>query len=467
MLLNSRKAVGLLIGVLLTSTLLSCRLDAPSKEARVTAGPAGSDPAGLLSETPSGSADAAESPTPVSEMATAAPLPPTPTPDLALEGLPTLTPPLPPTVAPPSVDELILDLEKYAATTLPTPAADSTGFEGVTALFLTGTSEVPMFAVNSTGIRTFDPVQNHFAAIYQYDGGWQELARLPLQNPDYLFESSMRQALLGDGQVWLEVESGVGAHGSCYDLLRFDGAILQDEVSHCHSSSPAAFGLGDLDGDGNADLLLNQTDDYVFCYACGVRLPSYTALSWDGSSWTKRGWERLPEGARGAAENNRAVDLAEAGLWKDAGALINQATSQESAVTWNRALIGIYVEQLAFAADYGNYPLLDQLFYGDYEAVLELIRGYSAAELMMTPSPLIAGSAAEGWESDLSYRLVSSAEAAVAAVPDLATAHFLLGWGIYIENPADPMVDYEFQRAVELSPSEAVFSDTLAYLRQK
>ncbi len=452
--------------VLVSTTLLSCRYTAPSDEADPTAAPVGSDPVVLLSATPSSSVEVVEDAYPGSEIPAATPLPPTPQP--APEGLPTLTPPLPPTLAPPSVEELVLDLEKYVTEAVPTPAAaDAVGFEGVKAIFLTGSPEELLFAAYSTGLRMFDPVQNHFAAIYQYDDGWQQLARLPLQNPDYVFESSMRQALLGDGQVWLEVDSGVGAHGSCYDLLRFDGAALQDEVSHCHSSPPAALGLGDLDGDGNADLLLNQTDDYVFCYACGVRLPRYTALSWDGTSWAERGWERLPEGASGAAENNRAVDLASAGLWKDAGEMIGQGDSQEPAVVWNRALIGIYVEQLAAAAAYGTYPLLDSLFYGDYEAVLKLFRGYSAAELLAVPNPLIAGSVAEGWESDLSSRIVSSAEAALEAAPELAGAHFLLGWGTYLDDPTDPAVEYEFQRAVELASSEAIFSDTLAYLRQK
>ena len=77
---------------------------------------------------------------------------------------------------------------------------------------------------------------------------------MELENPDFIFEESVRQALLGDGRIWLEIESGVGAHGGCYDLVNYDGTTFQNMVSHCHSSPLASKGMGDFNGDGVLDL---------------------------------------------------------------------------------------------------------------------------------------------------------------------------------------------------------------------
>src|SRR5207244_4359732 len=89
------------------------------------------------------------------------------------------------------------------------------------------------------------------------------------------------QVELDPKNIWLEAQGGAGAHSGCYDLLRFDGKQLHSEISSC-SSSPGDSRLEDLNGDGTPEVVLDATDYYVFCYACGVRKINYTVMRWDG-----------------------------------------------------------------------------------------------------------------------------------------------------------------------------------------
>jgi hypothetical protein len=118
----------------------------------------------------------------------------------------------------------------------------------------------------STGSRMFDnPPQQHFAEVYTHDGdSWQRVAHIDLMNPDYLSKGSVMQVNIEPTHYWIAVESGVGAHGGCFDLLSFDGSKLKDEESNC-ASDPAAGSVQDLDGDGLGEVVLNANEDYVFC----------------------------------------------------------------------------------------------------------------------------------------------------------------------------------------------------------
>jgi len=383
----------------------------------------------------------------------------------------------------------IVELKSMIEASLPpTPTPDTSGFSfggiaevGVLPLTVSGGSQ-PLWAVFSTGMRGFgDPLQNHFIAIYtRNDAGWQELTLLELGEssdpeafgPDYIFEGAVSQMNVEPSRLWLQIEGGVGAHGGAYHLLSFDGQTLKVEVAN-FNPSPGGNRLEELNGDGLLEVVLDATDPYVFCYACGVRLANFTVLRWDGSQMVEVPLTPLPESAPADLRdlNNRAVELAQAGLWKDALASIEQAQeldAQDETVVWNAALIRLTGEARRPPYDYESigYPLLDRIFYGDYVAALDVTGDYSVEELFSQPSRLVVGTIAEGWEDALAEYIQVSATQALRVQPDLAAAWFLRGWATHLSNPGSPEALSDIERAAELDPNEPLFTQSVAYLKQ-
>jgi hypothetical protein len=348
----------------------------------------------------------------------------------------------------------------------------SGGFEGVNVLPLeVPAGEPPLWAAFSLG---FSIDQQHFVAIYRRAAdGWRELDRLLLDTSDVVFEESVRQVEVAPGRVWLEVESGAGAHGGIYALLSFDGTTLREEVMG-FSASPGAGALDDLNGDGVPEVVLDQSDYYVFCYACGVVEVNYQVLRWNGTKMVEVTLERLPDTAPDALQqaNNEAVILARAGLWQDAALLAEQADQINATLPepnptadWNSNLIALTAEGRAEHARVGTYPLLGNLFYGDYTSVLGILSGYSAEELFSRPNPLIAGTVAEGWEEQLIEQIETYTSQALAVRPDLAEAVFLRGWARYLADPTSEAALADVQHAAELEPAQPLFADSVEYLR--
>jgi len=387
---------------------------------------------------------------------------------------PTETPVPSPTKTPdaPSAADLQATVE---AGLPPSPTPDAAGFgmggfDGVTVLPLTNNSSGPPYwAVFTNGFRSFDPLENHFVAIYtQSNGGWQEVSRVELENPDYLDPAAVSQVQIEPGHIWLEVQGGAGAHSGSYDLLSFDGQTLRHDVSH-FTSSPGGSRIEDLNGDGSPDVLLDFTEYYVFCYACGVTRIQYQVLTWDGEHLSEVNLTPLPETAPAPlrALTHRAVELAEAGLWRDAQETINQAVTldgQDPVVTWNAALIHLHAEERAEQAR-EPYPLLGNVFYGDYAAALEVMRPYSVEEIFDQPTPLVDGTPAMGWEAELSQWIIDSATSAVQVQPNLAAAFFLRGWARHLTNPDDPEALADIEQAAQLAPEEPLFTQSLTYLK--
>ncbi len=354
----------------------------------------------------------------------------------------------------------------------PTPAGTDSlgGIDRIAGIALEG-GDRPLWAVFSTGMRSFDPPQPHFVAVYTRDtSGWRELSRADLESPDYLEAIGVRQVEISPERRWIEVQSGAGAHSGCYNLLSFDGATLRGEISHCNDSPGAGY-VADIDGDGTSDVVLNETLSYIFCYACGVREPRFTVLRWDGAQLQTVGLAPLPESAPAALReaNDRAVRLAEAQLWKEAQAAIDAADAagaDDPAYRWNAALIGLHAGARYRSIADSPYPLLAQLFYGDYDAALEVMRAYTPEQLFATPNPLVAGTVAEGFEDSLTYTITSTASLALEVQPDLAAASFLRGWAAYLSNPADPAALADIERAARLKPDDPLFSGSAAALKK-
>jgi tetratricopeptide (TPR) repeat protein len=349
------------------------------------------------------------------------------------------------------------------------------GLEGVGVLPLdVPADEPPLWAVFTRGFSSSN--QRHFLAIYTRENdAWQELDRHELDTSDVVFEDGVQQVEVAPGRTWIEVRSGAGAHGGVYDLLSFDGTTLHEEVMG-FSANPGAGDLQDLNGDEVPEVVLDQSDYYVFCYACGVVEVNYQVLRWDGTQMAEVALEPLPQTAPDALlqASNEAITLARAGLWQDAALLAEQAdqindTLDEPNPTaaWNSDLILLTAEGRAEHARTSAYPLLGNLFYGDYTAIMGILSGYSPEELFSRPNPLIVGTPAEGgvFEEALIERIRTYTTWALDVRPNLATAYFLRGWANYLADPTSPMAQQDVERAAELNPDQLLFTASAAYLR--
>jgi hypothetical protein len=343
----------------------------------------------------------------------------------------------------------------------------------------------PLWAVFSVGMRPFDPIRSHFLAIYTCDlGTWRELARIDLDDvnppdmdpagPDFVSEGSVTQVTIDPARIWLTVDGGIGAHGGTFHLLSFDaGLALQGHVSGV-GASPGVGSMQDVNGDGVLDVVLNQSDAYVFCYACGVRKVYFRVFYWDSVN------QRILEGRiehflMGQPQPmrdlvNPAVDMANAGLWKDALIKITEARDlapsypecNVQSLNWTYGMIKLHADAMATDAASGIYPLLSRVFYGDYAAAVDLMRPYSPAQVFDPAGPLIAGTVAEGMEGALSGYIIESADAALGVKPDLAEAYLMRGWARYLVDPVNPQVRADVHQAAALRPGDAFFAGCAA-----
>lgn len=342
----------------------------------------------------------------------------------------------------------------------------------------------PLWVVYSAGLLDFAgevEFPSHFVAVYGREAGqWRQVAYLDLDKdgmgPTFLGDGGVSQVQLDPTAVFIQVEGGVGAHGGVYQLLKLEGSELKTEVA-ASAASPGFSRTMDLNDDGTPEIVLDVSDAYVFCYACGVRKTDYQVLWYDPASGHLREAtpRRLPGGdaAGPAAEAiQRAVSLAAAGLWKDAAAEAARADEMATglspddleALRWNRALIDLYAETMAQRVASSPYPLLSNVFYGDYAAAVDLMRAYAPEQVFSAESPLIAGTVAEGYEESLIYHLRQSTALALDHDDRLAPAYFLRGWSQFLAEPGSPAVQADVAKAAELAPDDELFKASLHYL---
>lgn len=308
----------------------------------------------------------------------------------------------------------------------------------------------------------------HFVAIYaRRQDQWQELDRIALSDDVFIIlDGWVRQIELPSDDLWIAVDSGVGAHSAAYDLVRWDGQKLRAELHDI--TGVAEWGREiDLDGDGVLDLLRDHRDTYVFCHACGMARMDYRVWTWDGERMAPVSLQTLAVDAPSELRrlNDRAVRMAEGGLWHDAEALIAQAhtiTPDDRTVRWNKLLIDLtaqgYREQLAS----NSYPLLATMFYGDYDAALDLMRVHSAEQLFDRAHPPEFGS----YERPTTW-ITETATLALDADPDRAAAYFIRGWAHYFAADTRPLTLPDLERAAALNPAEPLFRDSLVLVRRQ
>jgi len=369
------------------------------------------------------------------------------------------------------------------------PAETYGGIQVIPLTALSGSP--PLWAAFSTGLRSFEGsvLPSHFVSLYTYTGSlWQEITRLDLDSPplaqgpgpgiggggpDYLDPSGLRQVLVEPGHLWLEVEGGVGAHGGVYELLLYDGSQLVLQAWNSNSS-PGAGSLKDLNADGIQEVLLNTGDPYVFAYAAGVRKLDFVFLRWDSAQqrMVEVPLAPLPEDAPQPAREpaNQAVAFAQAGLWKDAKALIDQArqaagqAANLDTLAWDGILIDYYAAAMAADSIQSPFPLIAHVFYGDYGAAVDLLRAYPPEQIFSPQPAILIDSPAVGFEQSLAGQIITSAGAALQQKPDLAGAYFLRAWAAYLIDPANPQIRADVARAAELDPQDGLYGQCAAYL---
>ncbi len=370
--------------------------------------------------------------------------------------------------------------EVFAAMQASLPA---NAFDTIAAQPLQTTDGRQLWVVYSTGMRNVDlnPVPSHVVAIYANQAGrWQELDRVALNTadaePDYI--GDVQQVEIAPGQIWLQIEGGLGAHSGSYHLLRFDGDTLQFAVV-AFSSHPGVGHVEDLNGDGLNEVVLDRSEPYIFCYACGVYYPSYQVYTWQGTSLGEIAISHLTtadQAAPFADLNRQAVTFAQADLWPDALAAINAAVVQAGdadppttagSLHWNQLLIQMIHDAQREAIATSAYPLLNHAFYGDYAGAVAQMRAYSPDAIFRTESPLIVGTVAEGWEMELSMYLLDSSERALAVMPDRAEIHFVRAWGRFLADPTDPAFGDDIRRAALLAPDDPLFAAAVRWLEQR
>lgn len=367
------------------------------------------------------------------------------------------------------------------------PVTSGVGIDSVVAFPLEtrdpeGTDNNILWLAHTVGIRSFEPEQNHLMAIYRLDGeDWHEAARAefamsddpetPGVSPDYLGEGGVSQVQVEPTRIWIQVEGGVGAHSGVYGLFSFDGSMLTEQLDG-FSSSPGVGWIEDLNGDGINEVLLDSTDYYVFCYACGVRDVRYNIWYWDGTEMLPAELQSLSEAAPEQVRtfNENLLALVNAGLWKDAQALLDQAlifSYTEPALQWNLVYVRTNAEaRQANAEGESAYPLLGHLFYGDYAAAVELLREVGADGLFVPDTELIAGTVADGWQTEVADRINSVASAALVAQPDLAAAYFVRGWGEYVRAYDETAAVADVQKAAEFAPDDVLYRKSVEYLTE-
>ncbi len=339
----------------------------------------------------------------------------------------------------------------------------------------TGDEGTSLWVVYSVGMGFYDPDAGHFVAIYTYEGDWRELDRVVLTGcAEYVNSDSLVQVQVEPSHFWLELDTNAGAHTGCYDLFSFDGENLRLEASSSNSS-PGAGNLFDVDGDGILEAILNETENYIFCYACGVRRPDFRVMRWNGEQMVEADLEPLPGTAPDEMDrlNDRALELAHGELWQDAREVIGRAAAIDvedpdvrDTVVWNYLLIDMMAKAQAEEAEFSAYPLLNHIFAGDYASALDVLRAYDAEEIWGPETPLVVDTVAEGWETALSGWITSTTNLALSVEPELAPAYFLRGWAVHLHNPSDANALADVEKATLLDPDEPLFAESLAYLEE-
>lgn len=328
-------------------------------------------------------------------------------------------------------------------------------------------------------VTSSDDVINFFHIVVAFrlalNGEWTEIDRLEIESlPERTRPESVQtgwRRSSGTPIAWIAVKGGTGAHDGTLDLIGFDGEELTTALSLI-SALPNAGELADLDEDGLLEVIGNDSDPYIFCYACLTELTRETVYRWNGSHLAP---VLLSAPAAGLspdirAQVNRVVALAQADLWRQAAELASLASSRvpsNDEVRWISILINrMASSRLAYAGSPGQ-PLLTNAFAGEYDAAVDLMRALDPMEAFALDGPLIVGTAAEQSLSTMAVYLLDYTERALAADPERASIHAVRALGLTLASPNDlAKARSAIKSAVELASDDSFYAASQAFLDQ-
>lgn len=322
------------------------------------------------------------------------------------------------------------------------------------------------------------PDSGHVAGIYEVaEGRFASRADLTFDRTDGLALARIDQLLRSDdGQIlgspwgtdlWFLREGAIGAHGSGVDLLRWDPTVagpsaLTIELSWSSALPGAALQLIDYDANGVPEVRLDDTDAYVFCYACGVREVGFQVARWNGANLVMAPLAGLAPSALSPAGSavDFAIDLTGANLWSDAIDAIDLAAHlapDDPTIEWNAILIRAQAAEREAAAG-EVYPLLTLLYAGRFQEAVASLRAILPSDLLDLYGPVTAGTPADGWEIVVAETLIRNSDDALALRPDLAPALFLRGLARFWLAPyqADTAIT-DINAAAAIDPSQPLY----------
>ena len=283
----------------------------------------------------------------------------------------------------------------------------------------------------------------HYAAVYgrSKDGEWREVDRIVIESAP---QRTKVEVLIpgwelsgGKPSAWIAVRGGTGAHAGTLDVIQFDGETVSTTLSRITQRQYLSEFL-DLDGDGLQEVVLNDSDPYVFCYACATELKRVALYRWTGAQLDRVELRAPPD--RSDDQIERVVTLAQADLWREAAAAAVDAARafpDSADVRWLSTLVNrTAVERLTYGGASGQ-PFLTQVFAGEYAAAADMMRALEPAQAFALDGPLIAGTAAEQDLSTMAVQLLDYTERALAVAPERADIHAVRGLGLALASPDD------------------------------
>lgn len=309
----------------------------------------------------------------------------------------------------------------------------------------------------------------HFAAVFRHsaEDQWIEVDRLEIELAPQRTQLDLTPTgwALADGTpaAWITVRGGTGAHAGTLNIIRFDGATLSTELSWL-SARPDPGEVADLDGDGLVEVVVNDSDPYVFCYACAVELKREILFWWDESRLVsvdlRAPVANVPAGV--AAGVDEVVTLVRAGLWRDAALAAIAAARQapESAgVRWLSVLVNRTAAARLLHAGSVAQPLLTTVFAGEYGAAVDLMRAHDPARSFALDGPLIVDTEAERDPATMATQMLDHTTRALDAAPDRAEIHAVHALALTLASPDDlTEARSAMQRAAELAPDDPFFA---------
>lgn len=295
----------------------------------------------------------------------------------------------------------------------------------------------PLIIYRKTG-STFTEVARHDFVDYEYIMGIELLPEYSNNNAQFL--------------VW----GGIGAHSSFSTRFSFDGMTLSKQAEYASSAAGGATDFIDLDDDGKREIIADNTDYYVFCYACGVRLYGELIYVWDGTTFVE---QRIQDS--NDPKLQQAITFARAERWnKVAEALQSVGAPQNDTDKW----MIIQLERLVVKRtpnDDDASLFLSNVFFGDYDAAIDLMRRHPVDELIDDQGAFFSEENMTDFSDLVSENVVRFTSTALTQDESLTSARFLRGWAQLLVDPRSPSGLADIQAVVNEDPFFADVRDAI------